>query len=416
MKVSQRTQNLKPSATLAVAAKADQLTKAGVDVIPFAAGEPDFDTPEPIKRAAIDALHRGMTKYCPVPGDAETRKVLADRMARENGIPDITADHIVISSGGKHSLYQLFQALIDPPESGEGHMEVVLPTPAWVSYRPQAELAGAKVVEVPTTPGHDFKMTPDQLRRAITARTRIVVLNSPSNPCGTMYTPDEIRALGAVVAEAARTIAPDIVVISDELYEKLVFAGIPHFSIGSMPEIAERVITVNGLSKAYAMTGWRVGYFGGSGAFGLAVANAVKKLQSQSTTSISSFILPAIRVAIRECDGEVEAMRQAFARRAEIAYGIVREWPGVVCPKPTGAFYLFPDVSGLFGKSTAKGAKVESAMAFAAALLEEEHVAVVPGEDFGAGGEKCVRITFALGEERLREGLRRMGRFIAGMR
>ena len=416
MRVSKRTLDLTPSATLAVSAKAALLAKAGVDVIPFAAGEPDFDTPEPIKRAAIEALLGGMTKYCPVPGDAETRAVIADRLTRVNGIPGVTPDHVVISSGGKHSLYQVFQALIDPPETGAPPWEVVLPTPAWVSYRPQAELAGARVVEIPTAPATDFKITPDQLRIAITPRTRAVIINSPSNPCGTMYTPEELRALGRVVAEAAVSAAPDIVVISDELYERLVFGGVPHFSIGSMPEIAERVITVNGLSKAYAMTGWRVGYFAGSGAFGLAVAGAVKKLQSQSTTSIASFILPAIRVALRDCDGDVERMRQAFATRAEIAFAAVREMPGVVCPKPTGAFYLFPDVSAHFGKTSAKGASVVSAMTFAAALLEEEHVAVVPGEDFGAGGEKCVRITFALAEDRLREGLTRMARFIAGLR
>ena len=416
MRVSKRTLDLTPSATLAVSAKAAQLAKAGVDVIPFAAGEPDFDTPEPIKRAAIEALLGGMTKYCPVPGDAETRAVIADRMTSVNGIPGVTPDHVVISSGGKHSLYQVFQALIDPPDTGAPPWEVIIPTPAWVSYRPQAELAGARVVEIPTTPATDFKITPDQLRSAITPRTRIVIINSPSNPCGTMYTPEELRALGRVVAEAAVSAAPDIVVISDELYERLIFGGIPHFSIGSMPEIAERVITVNGLSKAYAMTGWRVGYFAGSGAFGLAVAGAVKKLQSQSTTSITSFILPAIRVALRDCDGDVEKMRQAFAHRAEIAFAAVREMPGVVCPKPTGAFYLFPDISSHFGKKSPKGAVIDSAMAFGAALLEEEHVAVVPGEDFGAGGEKCVRITFALAEDRLREGLARMARFIAGLR
>lgn len=416
MRVSKRTLDLTPSATLAVSAKAAQLAKAGVDVIPFAAGEPDFDTPEPIKRAAIEALLGGMTKYCPVPGDAETRAVIADRLTKVNGIPGVTPDHVVISSGGKHSLFQVFQALIDPPDTGAPPWEVIIPTPAWVSYRPQAELAGARVVEIPTTPATDFKITPDQLRSAITPRTRVVIINSPSNPCGTMYTPEELRALGRVVAEAAVSAAPDIVVISDELYERLIFGGVPHFSIGSMPEIAERVITVNGLSKAYAMTGWRVGYFAGSGAFGLAVAGAVKKLQSQSTTSIASFILPAIRVALRDCDGDVEKMRQAFAHRAEIAFAAVREMPGVVCPKPTGAFYLFPDISSHFGKKSPKGAAIDSAMAFGAALLEEEHVAVVPGEDFGAGGEKCVRITFALAEDRLREGLARMARFIAGLR
>jgi len=390
-----------------------------VKILSFAAGEPDFDTPPRIRDAAIAALMRGETRYAPVPGDLATRKVIADKLSRENGIPNLTPEHVVISSGGKQSLYQLFQTLIDPPTSPTSPTspaEVLLPVPAWVSYAPQIELAGGRVVELPTTTAGDFKITPDQLRRAITPRSRVLLINSPNNPCGTMYSPEELRALARVVAEAAASIAPDLTIISDELYEKIVFGGIPHASIGALPEVAERTITVNGLSKAYAMTGWRIGYAAGSGAFGLEVAAALKALQSQSTTSIATFELPAIRVALTECAEDVERMRQAYARRAELTYALISKLPAVACPKPTGAFYAFPDISSYFGRRTPRGVRVTSAASFAATLLEEKHVAVVPGEDFGSGGEKCIRITFACGDEAIREGIGRLAVFLADLR
>lgn len=415
MHVSRRAASLRPSSTLAVAAKARVLKSRGVSVLSFAAGEPDFETPRLIKQAAIEAITSGQTRYPPVPGDDATRRVIAEKLARENGIPGVTPEHVVVSSGGKHSLYQVFQALIDPARPGEPDAEVLLPVPAWVSYAPQAELAGARVVELPTSAATDYKITPAQLRGAITARSRALVLNSPSNPCGTMYTPDELRALGAVVADAARSIAPDLVVVSDEIYEKIIFGGIPHFSIGSIPEIAERVITVNGLSKSYAMTGWRVGYAAGSGAFGLKIADALCKLQGQSTTGIPTFILPAIRAALTQCGDECERMREAFGRRAELTWSLVSKIPGLVTARPTGAFYVFPDVSAHFGKRHPKAPErtIRSAAEFAEALLEVEHVAVVPGEDFGTGGEKCIRLTFACGEEQIREGLERVHRFVS---
>lgn len=416
MKTSNRVLGLKASATLAVSAKAKELKAQGHDVVSFAAGEPDFDTPEPIKRALIESLNRGETGYGPVPGDPATRKLIAEKLARENGIPDVTPDHVVVSSGGKHSLYLLFMTLLDPVCAPDAPLEVVLPTPAWVSYAPQIRLAGGKVVEVETTAASDFKMTPDQLRGAITARTRAVVINSPSNPCGTMYSPDELRELGMVVARAAATIAPEIVVISDELYEKIIFGGLEHFSMGSMAEIAGRTVTVNGLSKAYAMTGWRVGYAAGSGAFGAQVAAGMRKLQSQSTTSVCTFIMPAIRAALSECDADVERMRVAFAERAEIAFALMREVPGVLCPRPTGAFYLFPDISAHFGKTSKSGIRINAALDFANAMLEEQHVAVVPGEDFGAGAERCFRLTFACAEKEIRRGIERIGAFVGGLR
>lgn len=411
MMVSARVRAIKPSATLAVNQRAGELRAAGVDVLSFAAGEPDFDTPEPIKEAAIAGLRAGMTKYAPVPGDPETRRIIAEKLATENRIPGVTADHIVVSCGGKHSLYLLFQVLLD---DGAGQ-EVILPTPAWVSYAPQVLLGGGRVVEVQTTAASGFLMHPDQLRNAITPRTRAVVLNSPSNPCGVMYTPDQIRELAAVVAEAAADVAPGIVLISDELYEKIIFGGIEHLSPGSIDAIADRTITVNGLSKAYAMTGWRIGYAAGTDEFGLAVAAGMKKLQSQSTTSIPTFLMPAVRTALLECGDEVARMRDAFAARAEVMYGLVQQVPGLVCPRPTGAFYVFPDVSAHFGKTSAKGASIASAGDFAKALLDEHHVAVVPGEDFGAGGERCARLSFACGEDQIREGIGRLTEFVRGL-
>lgn len=415
MEVARRARSLKPSTTLAVTAKARELKAKGISVVSFAAGEPDFDTPAPIKEAMVEALRRGETKYAPVPGDPATRKIIADKLARENGLAGVTADHVVISSGGKQSLYQLFQALIDAPAPGASPAEVLLPTPAWVSYAPMTELAGGRVVEIPTDASSDFKMTAEGLPRAITPRSRVLVLNSPGNPTGTMYSESELRAIAKVVAEAAKSTAPDLVVISDELYEKIVYGGIPHFSIGSVPEIAERTITVNGLSKAYAMTGWRIGYLAGSGEFGLKVAKAVATLQSQSTTSICTFELPAIRVALTQCEREVEKMRDAFAARAALTYDLVTAIPGVKCPRPTGAFYVFPDISAHFGSRSKGGRTVDSAASFATALLEENHVAVVPGEDFGAGGEKCVRITFACSEEEIRRGIAGIREFVAGL-
>lgn len=398
MELSRRVQTLAPSPTVAMMNRAKGLRAQGVDVLSFSAGEPDFDTPERIKQAAVAALLRGETKYMPTAGDPETRKVIAAKLTNENGIPGVTADHVVISSGGKHALFSLFHCLFDPPTPAPGSenqqpMEAVLPTPTWVSYTPHVELAGGKVVEVPAGPEAGFRITPEQLRTAITPRSRCLVLNSPSNPCGTMYTPAELKALAEVVAEAARTVAPNLVVISDEIYEKIVYGGIEHFSIGSVPEIAERTVTVNGLSKAFAMTGWRVGYVAGSGEFGLKLAKGLSTLQGQMSTNITSFVYPAIRTALTECADDVERMRQAFARRAELIYGIVSKMPGVKVAKPTGAFYVFPDVSAYFGKRSAGGRAVKDAKSFCEALLDEGKVALVAGDEFGGCGPRCVRIS-----------------------
>lgn len=416
MNLSRRVSSLAPSATVAVANRAKQLRREGVDVLSFAAGEPDFDTPHRIKQAAIDALLAGQTKYMPTAGDPETRAVIADKLLRENGIPGVTPNHILISAGGKQALYALFMCLFDPPPAGDPPMELILPTPAWVSYAPHAELAGGRVVEVPTTPESGFLMSPDQLRAAITPRSRALVLNSPSNPTGAMYSETQLRALAAVVAESAASVAPDLVVITDEIYEKIVFSSVRHFSIGSVPEIAERTITINGLSKAFAMTGWRAGYAAGSGGYGARLIGAMATLQGQMTTNITAFVYPAIRTALTQCDEDVERMRLAFAGRARLAHDRICDIPGIRCPAPQGAFYLFPDVSGLLGRRSPAGREMRTPFELAEALLEEAKLAFVPGEDFGGCGDRCVRISFACSEDQINAGMDRLAQFVRNMR
>lgn len=418
MEVSRRVSSLKPSVTVAFTNRAKQMRASGKDILIFAAGEPDFDTPDAIKESAIAALRAGQTKYMPTLGDLETRSAVAKKLTDENGIPGLTGEHVAIGSGGKHVLFSAMHALFDQPGEGEHAQELLLPTPAWVSYAPICELAGGRVVEIPGDATNDFKITPEQLAGAITERSRCLVLNSPSNPCGTMYSEAELRALAAVVAEAvADGRASDLVILTDEIYEKIVYGGVPHFSIGSVPEIAERTITLNGLSKAYAMTGWRIGYVAMPGEFGKAFIKSLGTLQGQMTTNITSFNYPAIRTALTDASvaAEVERMRVAFGVRAELIHGLLGEIPGVVCPKPTGAFYVFPDVSGLFGRTSAGGRVIADVGELCEALLEEAGVAFVPGGDFGGCGDQHCRISFACGEETIREGMRRFAGFVGGL-
>jgi aspartate aminotransferase len=415
MRLSRRVTSLRPSSTVAVAAKAKELKAAGTDVLSFAAGEPDFDTPEPIKAAAKRALDAGETGYAPPPGDLKTREAIAAKLRSENGIEGVGAEHVVISAGGKQCLYLIFQALLDPPEGGEATPEVILPTPAWVSYRPQVELAGGRVVEVSAGPEQHFKITPGQLREAITSNSRVFVFNSPSNPCGVMYTPEEVRALAGVIEEARET-APDLMVVTDEIYEKLIYGGREHLSMGSIAGVADRVVTVNGFSKAFAMTGWRLGYLAAPGKDGARLAKACAKMQGQINTCVASFTLPAARAALAECAGDVERMRRAFDARGKRIHAALEAMDGVRCPEPTGAFYVFPDVSACLGKTSAGGAKIGSVVDFASALLEEHLVACVPGADFGGCGEKCVRFSFACSEEQIDAGMERLGEFLGGLR
>jgi aspartate aminotransferase len=396
-RLSQRIRNLKPSATFAVTAMVRRLEGEGRDVIGFGVGEPDFETPDNIKQAAIDALRAGATHYMPVAGEPQARETVAAKLQAENGIA-CTAEDIVITVGGKHALYEALHCLLDPG----GGSEVIVPTPAWVSYPPMVELAGGTVVEVPGAIENDYKITPGQLAEAVTPRTAVLMLNSPSNPCGTMYAPDELRALAEVVERHER-----ITVISDEIYEKLVYGEAEHLSPGSIESIADRVVTVNGLSKAYAMTGWRIGYACAPG-----LAASMTKLQGQMTSNITSFCYAAIVEALVNGGAAVERMRRSFAERAGLMYDRVRAMPGVRCPEPTGAFYLFPDISAHLGRKSGGGRTIDSSLTFAEGLLDEAGVAVVPGIAFGAAGEGHVRLSFACSHDQIEAGCRRLAEWL----
>jgi aspartate aminotransferase len=415
MQVSQRARSLKPSSTVAVMNRAKALRAAGVDVLNFSAGEPDFHSPQAAKDAAVEALRADQTKYIETAGDPASRQLIADLLTRVNRIPGVTPEHVIITSGVKMALYLAFQVLFDHRPAGQ-EQELLLPVPAWVSFAPMAQLAGARVVELPTSPDTDFKITPDQLRRAITPNTRCLLINSPSNPCSTMYTPEELRALAAVVHEAAGTTSPELTIVADELYQHIVFGSVPFMSIGSIPEVAERTITINGPGKSFAMTGWRLGWASGSGAFGREVVAAMTKLQGQSTTCVPPFALAGMRAALTRCGAELEAMRTAFARRAELIYSLMSVMPGVRVARPIGAFYVFPDISAHLGKTTPAGRRLHGAADFAAALLDERRMAVVPGEDFGSMGVRHIRMSFACSEEQIREGCTRLSDFIASLK
>ncbi len=414
--LSNRVLNLKPSITVALNNRAKALKASGVDVLGFAAGEPDFDTPEPIKKAAIKAMLDGQTKYMPTLGDMTTRECIAHKLVTENSIAGLTGEHIAIGAGGKHVLYGAMQCLFDFPQPMEDPWEMILPTPAWVSYRPICELSGGVVKEINAGPETDFRITPKQLADAITPRSRVLILNSPSNPCGTMYSESDLRDLAKVIHEAI-DIAPNLVVLTDEIYEKIVYGEHTHFSIGSIPEIADRVITLNGMSKAYAMTGWRIGYVAMPGEFGKKFIKSMGTLQGQMTTNITSFNYAAIREALTnpEVAQSVETMRQAFANRARLIMGRLSKIEGVTCPPPTGAFYVFPDVSALFGKTSKGGTKITDAPTLSQAMLDEANIAFVPGDDFGGLSGNHLRISFTCSDEQINEGMDRFTGFVTGL-
>lgn len=415
MELSRRVRSLKPSSTVAVMNKAKALQAQGVPVLNFSAGEPDFNSPEKAKDAVVAGLRANQTKYIPAAGDQPTRELLAKILTEKNHIPNCGVDQVVVTTGVKMALYLTYQSLFDPPAPGEPAQEMLLPVPAWVSFAPMAELAGAKVIELATNAASGFKITPAQLKAAITPRSRVLMMNSPSNPCSTMYTPDELRALAAVVDEAARTIAPNLCIVSDELYQNIVFGSVPFMSIGSVPSVAERTITINGPGKSFAMTGWRLGWLSGSGAFGKQVCDAVIKLQGQTTTCVPAFELAGMRVALTECADDLEKMRQAFAKRSEVIYSLLAAIPGVQVAKPIGAFYVFPDIGPHLGKTSPAGKKLATPADFAAALLDERQMAVVPGEDFGGVGKQSIRMSFACSEDQIREGCQRLAAFCAAL-
>ena len=401
MKLSDRAQSIPPSITLAISAQVKEMKAAGLDVIAFGAGDPDFDTPEQISNIAIESLKNGTTHYMPSSGTPEAREAISNKLRTENNI-DCTEAHISINSGAKMSINLALMSILDAGRN----QEVVVPTPAWVGYKPMIELAGGTMVEVPTTVDTEFKCTPDEIEQAITENTKAIMLNTPSNPCGTMYAPEELIAIASMLERY-----PGVAIICDEIYERLIYSDTEHLSLGSLPEIADRVITINGLSKAYAMTGWRIGYACAPGNDG-AIAKAMNTLQSQITTSITSFCYATIPAALGMHD-EVESMRQIFAGRAALMYKLIQGWSDVQCAEPTGAFYAFPRIANYFGKTSPAGTTVTDAVNFTKALLEETSVAVVPGNDFGGCGPDHIRLSFACSEDQITKGVKLIGDWLA---
>ena len=401
MELSKRAISIPPSITLAISAKVKEMKAAGKEVIAFGAGEPDFNTPQQITDAAIASLKGGATRYMPSSGTPEAREAIAKKLTQENAI-ECTANHISINAGAKMSINLALLAIINP---GVGE-EVIVPTPAWVSYKPMIELAGGTMISVPTKVGADFKCTSKELEAAITSKTKAILINTPSNPCGTMYNPDEIKSIASMLKKY-----PNIYIISDEIYERLIYSEVKHLSLGSISEIADRVITINGLSKAFAMTGWRIGYACAPGNNG-AIAKAMNTLQSQINTSITSFCFAAIPVAL-EMKDEVEEMRQTFSARAKLMNELISAWPNVHCATSIGAFYAFPKISYYFGNKSPAGTYIEDAVSFANALLNETNVAVVPGNDFGGPGGEHIRLSFACSEKQITEGVNRIGEWLS---
>ncbi len=393
MKLSERAKSIPPSITLAISAQVKELKAAGKDVIAFGAGEPDFDTPEKITNAAIEALRLGVTHYMPSSGTPEAREAIANKLRIENNI-ECTEANISINSGAKMSINLALMSILDPGKN----QEVVVPTPAWVSYKPMIELAGGTMIEVPTSVDTGFKCTPEEIEAAITPNTKAIMLNTPSNPCGTMYAPDELRAIAVMLQKH-----PTVYILSDEIYDELIYSDIEHLSLGSIPEISHQIITINGLSKAYAMTGWRVGY----ACAPENVAKAMNTLQSQINTSITSFCYATIPVAL-EMKDEVEEMRKVFAKRAALMFELIQKWPNTECAQPTGAFYAFPKISYYYGKTTPAGTVIQDSVGFVQALLDETSVAVVPGTDFGGCGPDHIRLSFACSEDQIETGVNKI--------
>jgi aspartate aminotransferase len=390
MKLSQRVQSLAESQTLIVTAKAAKLKAEGIDVLSFGAGEPDFDTPENIKQAAIDALRRGDTKYSkPASGIPAAKKAVCEKLKRENGL-SYSPSQVIVTAGGKMGCALAILALVDPGD------EVIVPVPYWVSYPEMVKMAGGKPVLLKGAGGGSFKFTPEQLAAAITPKTRMLLFNSPSNPGGFTYTPDEVRAIADVVA------GKDIVVLSDEIYDRLVYDGTRFVSFASVsPKAYEQTLTLNGGSKAYSMTGWRVGYVAGPEH----IIQAMIKLQSQTTTGACTFVQAGLIEALTGNQAEVERMRRAFEQRAHRIHEGLNTLPGFKCPKPTGAFYAFPNVTEAYKRLGVKGS-----VEFAAKVLDEARVAIVPGIAFGS--DDHVRFSFACGMEQIDKGLARLAELL----
>jgi aspartate aminotransferase len=396
MHLSKRVKTIKPSPTLALNAKAKALAAKGVDVVSFAAGEPDFDTPRFIKDAAISALNAGFTKYTATGGIPELKAAIAKKLVRDNRL-EFTADQILVSDGAKHSLYNLFQALLSPGD------EVIIFAPYWVSYPDMVALADGTPVLLETSAEEGYAPDPRELRNALSPRTRAVVLNSPCNPTGAVLS----RAAMGKIAEALK--GHDCLVVTDDIYEKLLYVPGPFENIANVaPELAPRTVVVNGFSKAYSMTGWRLGYAAGP----KELIGAMQMIQDQSTSNASSFSQKAAVAALEGPTAELEAMVAEFRARRDLIVDALRKIPGINCRTPDGAFYAFPNVGELIGR-TYKGKPISGSVHLSEILLEDFSLAAVPGEPFGAEGH--LRFSFATSRATIEKGLGRVGDFVAAL-
>ena len=387
--VSSRIQSMETSATLAMAAKARELKTQGIDIIGLSLGEPDFNIPDFIKEAAKKAIDENYSSYTAVDGYAELKEAIAHKFKRDNGL-SYAPSQIVVSTGAKQSLYNIAMAVLNPGD------EVILPAPYWVSYRDIVKLAEGVPVEVSTTIEADFKMTADQLAQAITPKTKMLWFSSPCNPSGSFYHKSELEAIAAVLKDH-----PQIIVVSDEIYEHINFSNNGHCSIASIDGLYDRTVTVNGVSKAFAMTGWRIGYIGGPEW----IAKACTKLQGQVTSGANSIAQRAVIEALMAPVERIQYMVDAFKNRRDLVLKLLGQIEGFKVNVPEGAFYVFPDISHYFGK-TLKGVRINNASDFALFLLEHAQVATVAGEAFG--DENCIRISYAASEETLTEAIKRI--------
>ena len=375
--------------TIEMAKKARELSATGKNVISLSLGEPDFDTPGFIKEAAVQAMEENYTHYMPVPGFADVRESIAAKFKRDNGI-DYTADQIVISTGAKQSLLNIFLALVNPGE------EIIIPAPYWVSYMDQAKDCGAEVKVLPTTMEGGFKITADQLESAITPKSKVLIFSSPNNPCGAIYSKEDLKAIAAVVAKY-----PNLYIISDEIYELLNYGEVDHVSIASFPEVYNQTITVNGLSKGFAMTGWRLGYIGAP----QWIAKACTKFQSNFTSGTNSIAQRACKTAVEADPSSVDYMIKKFASRREKMVDWIKEVPGFELQTPPGAFYVFPRITSLLGKKF-NGRELKNSLDVSMYLLEEGLVSTVPGDAFGLPG--YIRFSYAASEIELEEAVKRV--------
>jgi aspartate aminotransferase len=396
MRLAQRATQIKPSATLTINAKAKALKQKGVHIISFGVGEPDFDTPLHIQDAAVQAIRDGHTRYTAVSGINELKDAIVDVIQKDYGLT-YRRENVLVSCGGKHALYNLFQSLLDPGD------EVVVPAPYWVSYPDMVELTGASAVTVPTLEADGFKLQAAQLVKVLTPKTRMVILNSPSNPTGAHYRRGELEALAEVVLKQ------DLIVLSDDIYYRILFDGQEWINMAMLSErLKERTFIANGVSKTYCMTGWRIGYLVGNAA----VLAAASKIQSQSTSNPCSIAQWAGVAALNGPQDTVQEMVNVFRERCRYVLARLAEIPGVTCHRPAGAFYVFPNFSCTFGKS-AEGHTINNSLDLADYLMEKANVAVVPGSAFGE--DSCLRFSYALSMEDLTEGFNRLAAAVAAL-